>query len=95
MKGKNRRPDVASLALNLAGYADGDYLTKSGMRQVFKCTGRSIQRMVDRFEIPPPAFVGGRNIWNVARLKAWIADIAGRREAEAARTAKRMKVFTA
>jgi hypothetical protein len=93
MRRVNDGSDVASLALDLAGYANGDYLTKTGMRQVFKCTGRSIQRMVDRFEIPPPAFVGGRNIWNVARLKAWIADIAGRREAEAARAAKRMKAF--
>jgi hypothetical protein len=90
----SKRPDVLSLALDLAGYADGDYLTKAGMRRVFRCAGRSIQRMVDRFEIPPPASVGGRNIWNVGRLKAWIADMARRRETEAAREAKRMKAFT-
>lgn len=92
---KNRRTDVVALALNLAGFSDGDYLTKTGMCQVFKCTGRTIQRMVDRFEIPPPTPVGGRRIWNVARLKAWIANVAEHREVEAARTAKRMNMFPA
>lgn len=94
-KAKGCRVDVTALALSLEGMHDEDYLTKTGMCQLFKCTSRTIQRMVDRFEIPPPARAAGRNIWNAARLRAWIAAIAEHREAEAAKTAKRMRVFTA
>lgn len=82
--------DTAELVLSLAGYSDSDYLTKAGMCHAFKCTQRTVQRMVDRFEIPPPMPFAGRNIWIVGRLKAWIVNAAERIEGDALKEAKRM-----
>lgn len=77
----------------LAQYADNDILTREGMCQVFKCAPRTVFRMVDRFEIPPPTPLAGRSVWVVGRLKAWIAAVAQSREEEALREAKRLKIL--
>lgn len=77
----------------LAQYADNDILTREGMCQVFKCAPRTVFRMVDRFEIPPPTPLAGRSVWVVGRLKAWIAAVAQGKEEEALREAKRLKIL--
>ena len=82
--------DAEAMVFNLSDYAEDDYLTKAGMCQAFKCTQRTVQRMVDRFEIPPPMPLAGRNVWIVGKLKAWIANAADRLESEALKEAKRM-----
>jgi len=82
--------DAEAMVFNLSDYAEDDYLTKAGMCQAFKCTQRTVQRMVDRFEIPPPMPLAGRNVWIVGKLKAWIANAADRLEGEALKEAKRM-----
>jgi predicted DNA-binding transcriptional regulator AlpA len=49
--------------------------------------------MVDRFELPPPVDLGVRKVWIVGKIRAWFADAAERREAEAVKEARRLRVF--
>ncbi|MDR0363149.1 MAG: AlpA family transcriptional regulator, partial [Planctomycetota bacterium] len=74
---------------NIGKFHDDDCLTREGMRAVFQCSERTLFRMVERFEIPPPMPLGGRSVWQIGRLKAWIVSIAQHKEAEALKEAKR------
>lgn len=79
--------------ISLDRFSDGDYITKAGMAEVFECSDRTIQRMVDRFEIPPPSTVAGRKVWRAGKVKAWLAQADDRAEAEALREVRRLKIF--
>lgn len=81
------------LVILLGEYHEDDMLTKLGMAVTFKCTLRTVQRMVDRYEIPPGIQFAGRCLWRVGRLKTWIANIADAKEAEAVKQAKRLNAF--
>ncbi len=81
--------DERAACFSLGEYKDSDLLTKVGMAQVFKCTFRTLQRMVERFEIPPPTPCAGRSVWSVGSLKAWVANQIATREAEALKLAKK------
>ena len=52
-----------------------------------------MQRMVERFEIPPPIWLAGRRVWIVGNLREWIAKNVERSEAEAKEFARKMRVF--
>lgn len=71
--------------MSLAQYDDGDYITKIGLSEAFGCTERTLQRMVERLEIPPPMLLAGRKVWIVGKLRAWIRTAAERQEQEALR----------
>ena len=79
--------------INLGKYADGDLVTKSELCRAFNCSDRTIQRMVERFEVPPPMTLAGRKVWIVGKVRAWLTEVADRKEAEAMREARRLKVF--
>ncbi len=84
-------PSVATISLG--GFADGDLITKRELCRCLDCSERTLQRMVERFEIPPPMTLGGRKVWIVGKVRAWFADAAERREAEAVKEARRLHVF--
>lgn len=71
------------IVMSLAQYADGDYITKTGLAEAFGITGRTIQRMVERLELPPPMLLAGRKVWIVGKLRVWIQAAAERQEEEA------------
>ena len=91
MNDTEEKPDAPAekcspeIVMSLAQYADGDYITKAGLAETFGCTGRTIQRMVERLEIPPPMVLAGRKVWIVGKLRAWIHTAAERQEQEALR----------
>ena len=87
--------EAPATVINLGKYADTDLVTKQELCKAFSCSGRTLQRMVERYEIPPPTSLAGRKVWLVGKVKAWIADAADRREADAIREARRLKVFNA
>lgn len=80
-------------AINLGGFADGDLITKRELGKCLACSERTLQRMVERFELPPPMPLAGRKVWVVGKLRAWFADAAERREAEALKEARRLRIF--
>ncbi len=86
-------PEDGPTVIELDRFSDGDYITKAGLTKVFDCSERTIQRMVERFEIPPPSTVAGRKVWRAGKLKAWLAQADDRTEAEAMREAKRLRVL--
>ena len=82
-----------SATISLGGFADDDLITKQELCQYLGCSERTVQRMVDRFELPPPVDLGVRKVWIVGKIRAWFADAAERREAEAVKEAWRLRVF--
>lgn len=83
----------APATMNLGRYADGDLITKQELCRALNCAERTLQRMVERFEIPPPMSLAGRKVWIVGKVRAWLADAAARKEAEALKEARRLRVF--
>lgn len=83
---------IASV-ISLDRFADNDYITKTGMAQIFRCSERTIQHMVERFELPPPTTMAGRKVWRAGKVKAWLVQADDRIEAEALKEAKRLRVF--
>ncbi len=79
--------------IGLHGFADGDLITKHELGRCLGCSGRTIQRMVERFELPPPMALAGRKVWLAGKIRAWLAAAAERREAEALKEARRLKIF--
>ena len=84
---------VSPTAINLGRFADGDLITKQELGKCLGCSDRTLQRMVERFEIPPPMTLGGRKVWIIGKVRAWFTDAAERREAEALKEARRLRVF--
>ena len=83
-------PDIV---MSLDKYSDTDFITKPGLAAAFGCTERTLQRMVERFEVPPSIYLAGRKVWIVGKLRAWIAKAAERQEEEAVKAAGRLRVF--
>lgn len=94
MNTNNTNTNTASAAtISLAGFADGDLITKRELCKCLNCSDRTLQRMVERFELPPPMTLGGRKVWIVGKIRAWFAEAAGRMEAEALKEARRLRAF--
>jgi len=89
MNGATATPTVISFDR----FSDTDYLTKAGMVEIFRCSDRTIQRMVERFEILPPSSLAGWKVWRVDKLRAWLAQADDRAEAEAMKEVRRLKIF--
>lgn len=51
---------------------------------------RTIRRMVDRYEIPPPIRMSGRSTWQVGTILSWYAERAERRVSESRRVRDRL-----
>lgn len=85
--------ETPATLIGLGRYQDGDFITKKEMGRALGCSERTLQRMVERFEIPPPMSLAGRKVWLVGKLKAWLSEAAERKEAEALKEARRLRVF--
>lgn len=83
----------SAIVISLDRFSDNDYITKVGMTQIFRCSERTIQRMVERFELPPPSTMAGRKVWRAGKVKAWFAQADDRTEAKALKEAKMLRVF--
>lgn len=79
--------------ISLGGFADDDLITKPELCKCLNCSERTLQRMVERFEIPPGVELGSRKVWIVGKIRAWFANAAERRETEALKEARRLRVF--
>ena len=87
--------EAPATLMDLGRFADGDLITKRELCRSFGCSERTLQRMVERYEIPPPTSLAGRKVWLVGKVKTWIAEAVDRREADAIREARRLNVFNA
>lgn len=85
--------DGAVAVISLSGYSDTDFITKAELCRALQCSERTIQRMIGRFEIPPPTTLAGRKIWLVGKLRRWIIDAVIRKGTDALNEAKRLRAF--
>ncbi len=90
----NTETPVPATTINLGRIADEDLITKRELCRAFACSERTLQRMVERFEIPPPMTLAGRKVWIAGKVKAWLAEVASGKEAEALKEARRLRLFT-
>lgn len=79
--------------ITLDRFPDDRLLTKPELAEVLGCSPRTLNRMVEKFEIPPGVILGGRCVWLAGKVKSWIVSSASRREAEAEKEAVRRRVF--
>jgi predicted DNA-binding transcriptional regulator AlpA len=72
-------------------YPDDAMLRRSELARTFSCGERTVQRMVQRHELPPPVRIASKSVWVVGALKAWFREDADRRAREAAEEANRLR----
>ena len=84
---------VNAALITLDRFPDDRILTKTELAEALCCSPRTLNRMVEKFEIPPGIILGGRCVWIVGKVKLWIASSASRREAEAEKEAMRRRLF--
>lgn len=82
---------IAGIVTALAVLPEKVFLDESAMACVFGVTQRTIRRMVQRFELPPPIPFAGRSICIAGRVLAYLNAAAERVEQEAERTAARLE----
>ena len=85
---------VPSTRITLDRIKDDQMLDKKELAEALGCSVRTLQRMVERHEIPPPIPFNGRKVWIVGNVKAWIAEAVGHREAKAKKEALRLRAFS-
>lgn len=73
----------------LATLPEKSIIAKVALSKMFGICGRTVTRMVDRGEIPPPIRVAGKNVWVAGRLLNWLLESARRKEEAVAKLAKR------
>ena len=78
--------------ITLDRFPDDRFLTKIELAEALYCSPRTLNRMVEKFEIPPGIILGGRCVWIVGKVKLWLASSASRREAEAEKEAVRRRI---
>jgi len=61
------------------------------LAEAFGVSGRTIRRMVNRYELPPPIRVAGRPMWLAGNVTAWLKDKAEQAEKYARAEAERIK----
>ncbi len=77
----------SSASINLGGSAESDMITKPELCKCLNYSERTLQRMVERFELPPAMTLCGRKVWIVGKIRAWFADATERRDEGGAETA--------
>ena len=75
---------------SLARLPEKAILDESRLAAALQVTSRTIRRMVDRLELPPPVQLGGRSIWMVGRVLAHIESALETAEREAAKEHRRI-----
>ncbi|MDR1611801.1 MAG: hypothetical protein LBT97_03335 [Planctomycetota bacterium] len=76
--------------ITLGRYRPEDCITKQELAAALKVRDRTIQRMIDRFQIPPPVQLGSRKVWIAGRVLDWLNREMKRNEEAAAKDAKRL-----
>lgn len=79
--------------LGLSRYRDEDILTKEELARALGCSPRTLQRFVQRFEIPPAVWLGNRAVWIAGDVKKWIQEAAEKKRQAALKEAKRLDAF--
>ncbi len=75
----------------LAELPERTVLDETRLAHLLRVTPRTVRRMVNRFELPPPVPLGGKSVWMAGRVLDYIDSAAERRQREAERQARRLR----
>ena len=86
------RADTGGLVLDtLARLPERGLLTEAALAKALHVAPRTVRRMVNRWQLPPPTRLGGRNVWFAGRVLAHIEAAAERAERGAERVARKYR----
>ena len=83
------RPGV--LIDGLAVLPERTILDEARLAGLLAVTRRTVRRMVNRFELPPPTRLAGRSMWLAGRVLSHIEAAAERAERKAERVARKIR----
>jgi predicted DNA-binding transcriptional regulator AlpA len=78
----------------LARLPEKTILDETKLASLLGVVGRTVRRMVQRGELPPPVLFGGRAVWFSGRVLAHLDAAFERVEKEAQRQAARLRALT-
>lgn len=78
-----------AVAEGLAGLPDDQWIDQATMAEAFGVVDRTLRRMVERGEVPPPIPLAGGSRWKVGRVREWLDNRARQAEADANEARKR------
>ena len=83
--------ETAGILTMLANLPADALVDEAAMGRAFAVSCRTIRRMVDRYELPPPIRIAGKSVWIAGRVRAYINDAAERKEKKAKRAHIRIR----
>lgn len=87
-------PKETGIILSLAELPRDAIMDEAAMARAFGVATRTIKRMVDRYELPPPIVLASKRCWKAGTVLDWINDSIERNEKEAKRQAQRLYVIS-
>ena len=82
----------AGLVLDaLARLPDKAILDEAALAKALHVAPRTLRRMVNRWQLPPPVPLGGRSVWYAGRVLAFIEAAMIRAEKDAEKNARRFR----
>lgn len=78
----------------LSRLPDKTIMDESKLASMLKITPRTLRRMVQRAELPPPISLGGRSIWLSDRVLSYLNTAAELAEKEALNQIKRISKYS-
>lgn len=78
----------------LAKLHEKTILDEGRLASILKITPRTLRRMVQRAELPPPIFLGGRSVWLSDRILVYLNTAAELAEKEALDQIKRISKYS-
>ncbi|HUS58884.1 MAG TPA: hypothetical protein VM141_09550 [Planctomycetota bacterium] len=78
----------------LARLPERTILDEGALAKALHVAPRTLRRMVNRWQLPPPVALGGRRVWFAGRVLAHIEAGAERAAKDAERDAKKFREFS-
>lgn len=76
---------------HLGKLPENTIITEDALARMLGVCARTIRRMVERCELPPPFRNGGRSCWLAGMVVEWLAETAKKEIEKSRQTAKRMQ----
>lgn len=66
--------EPVTVVRTLADLPPRSLITEAGLAEVFSVSGRTVRRMVNRGQLPPPVKLADRNTWMVGLLLDYLEE---------------------
>jgi predicted DNA-binding transcriptional regulator AlpA len=83
-----REKPSGRVVMELGTLPEKALLDETALAKAIGCCTRTIRRMVNSYELPPPARFAGRSVWQVGAVNRWIEARLDRAMREAERAEK-------